>query len=124
MLLTERGLELLAVASEQTNRNQEELRDMIEGSSRELGEMKSDLKAQALAVRGNWSMIRKLLCMFSGEIEAPLKSLSQTVTKIWWVAWQKINNWLEVLQKPSLRSGTLTCNLGYWYRTYLRSCLK
>lgn len=77
MLLTERVLELPAVASEQTNKNQEELRNMMEGSSRELGEVKGDLKAQALAVRGNWSMIRKLLCMFSGEIEAPLKSLSQ-----------------------------------------------
>lgn len=83
MLLVRQGLEMLDVASEQTVKNQEELRDRIEGSSRELREVRGNVEAQVLAVRENNSIIQKLFWMVSGEIAAPLKSLSQTVAKVW-----------------------------------------
>ncbi len=83
MLLVRQGLEMLDVASEQTDKNQEELRDRIEGSSRELREVKGNVEAQVLAVKENSSLIQKLFGMVSGEISAPLKSLGQTVAKVW-----------------------------------------
>ena len=83
MLLVTQGLEMLDVASEQTDKNQEELRDRIEGSSRELRVVKGNVEAQTLAVRENNSLIRKLFWMVSGEVAAPLKSLGQTVAKVW-----------------------------------------
>ena len=83
MLLIQQGLKMLDVASEQSDKNQEELRDRIEGSSRELREVRGNVEAQALAVRENNSIIQKLFWMVSGEIAAPLKSLSQTVAKVW-----------------------------------------
>lgn len=83
MLLVRQGLEMLDVASERSDKNQDELRDRIEGSSRELREVRGNVEAQALAVRENNSIIQKLFWMVSGEIAAPLKSLSQTVAKVW-----------------------------------------
>lgn len=83
MLLVGQGLEMLEVASEQTEKNQEELRGRIESSSRELREVRGNVEAQALAVRENNSIIQKLFWMVSGEIAAPLRALSQTVAKVW-----------------------------------------
>ena len=83
MLMLQKGLERLDVASEQTEKNQEETKDGIEGCSRELNEVKGNVEAQVLAVRENNSIIQKLFCMVSGEIAAPLKTLSQTVAKVW-----------------------------------------
>ena len=83
MLLVRQGLEMLDVASEQTDKNQEELRDRIEGSSRELRVVKGNVEAQALAVRENQSLIQNLFWMISSEIAAPLKCLGQTVAKVW-----------------------------------------
>lgn len=83
MLMVLQGLEMLDVASEQTDKNNEELMERIEGSSKELREVKGNVKAQSLAVRENNSIIQKLFWMVSGEIAAPLRSLSQTVTKVW-----------------------------------------
>ena len=57
MLLVRQGLEMLDIASERTSKNQEELRDRIKASSKELGEIKGNVKAQALAVRENNSLI-------------------------------------------------------------------
>lgn len=83
MLLVRQGLEMLDIASEQTSKNQEELRDRIDASSKELGEMRGNVEAQALAVRENTTLIQKLFWMVTGEVAAPLKSLSQTVAKVW-----------------------------------------
>ena len=83
MLLVRQGLEMLEVASEQTRKNQEELRDGIEASSKELREMRGNAEAQAFAVRENTSLIQKLFWMVSGEVAAPLKSMIQTVAKVW-----------------------------------------
>ena len=83
MLLVRQGLDMLDIASEQTSKNQEELRDKIEASSQELGEIRGNVEAQALAVRENTSLIKKLFWMVSGEVATPLKSLSQTVAKVW-----------------------------------------
>ena len=82
-LLVLQGLEMLDVASEQTSKNQEELRDRIKASSEEVGEVRGNIEAQALAVRENTSLIQKLFWMVSGEVAAPLRSLSQTVAKVW-----------------------------------------
>ena len=83
MLLLRQGLEILDVASEQRDKNQDELRDRIEDSSRELREVRGNTKAQALAVRENNTMLRKLFWMVSGDIAAPLRSLGQAVAKVW-----------------------------------------
>ena len=83
MLLLQQGLELLDVASEQTDKNQEGLRDIIEVSSRELREVRGNVEAQTLAVRENKSITQKLFWMVSGEIAAPLRSLGRTVAKVW-----------------------------------------
>ena len=82
MSLTEHGVKLLAVASEERKQNQEELRSRIEGSSRELGEVRDNMEAQALAVRSNVSTLRNLFWTVTSEIVVPLKSLSQIVTSI------------------------------------------
>ena len=83
VLLLQQGLEKLDVASEMTDKNQEELRNRMKDSSKELGEVRGNLEAQALAIRENRSMIQKLFWMISGDVAAPLKSLSQTVAKVW-----------------------------------------
>ena len=83
MLMLQNGLEKLDVASEQSNKNREETKKGIEGYSRELKEVKGSIEAQVLAVRENNSVIQKLFWMVSGEIAAPLKTLSQTVAKVW-----------------------------------------
>ena len=83
MLLVRQGLEMLEVASEQTRKNQEELRDRIKASSKERGEIRGNVEAQAFAVRENTSLIQKLLWMVSGEVATPLRTLSQTVAKVW-----------------------------------------
>lgn len=83
MLLIRQCLEMLDVSSEQTDKNQEELKDKIDGSSRELREVRGNVEAQTLAVRENNSKVQKLFWMVSGDIAAPLKSLGQTVAKVW-----------------------------------------
>ena len=83
ILLVRQGLEMLDIASEYIEKNQEELMDRIEFSSKELREVSGNVEAQALAVRENKSMIQKLFWMVSGEIAAPLKSLGQTVANVW-----------------------------------------
>ena len=45
--------------------------------------MRGNTEAQALAVKENTSMLRKLFWMVSGEIAVPLRSLSQAVAKVW-----------------------------------------
>ena len=80
--LTEHGVKLLAVASEERKENQEELRSRIESSSRELGEVRGNVEAQAFTIRSNASMLRNLLWTVTSEIAVPFKSLSQTVTNI------------------------------------------
>lgn len=83
MLLVRHGLELLDLSSEQIYKNHQELRDGIEDSSRDLREVRGNVEAQALAFKENNSLIQKLFGMVSGEIAAPLNSLSQTVAKVW-----------------------------------------
>ena len=82
MLMLQNGLERLDVASEQSGRNQEETKDMIESCSRELRAVKGNVEAEVLAIRENKSMTQKLFWMVSGEIAAPLKTLGQTVAKV------------------------------------------
>ena len=83
MLMLQNGLEKLDVASEQSSKNQKKTKNGIDGCSKELKEVKGNLEAQVLAVRENNSMIQKLFWMVSGEIAAPLKTLSQMVAKVW-----------------------------------------
>ena len=83
MLMLQEGLERLDVASEKSEKNQEETKDGIKVCSRELKGVKGSVEAQVLAVRENNSILQKLFCMVSGEIAAPLKTLSQTVAKVW-----------------------------------------
>ena len=78
-LMLQNSLERLNVASEE---NRETI-DEIQGCSRELKEVKGNAEAQVLAIRENKSMIEKLSRMVNGEIAAPLKTLSQTVAKVW-----------------------------------------
>ena len=82
MSLTEHGINLLAVAAEERKENQEELRTRIEGSSKELGEVRDNVETQSLTIRSNNSILRNLFWTVTSEIAAPLKSLSQTVTNI------------------------------------------
>lgn len=82
MSLTKHGSKLLAVASQERKENQEELRRRIEGSSRELGELKDNVEAQAPVIRSIGSLLRNLLWTVTSEVAAPLNSLSQTVTNI------------------------------------------
>ena len=77
------GLELLDVASETIDRNQEELRNSIIKSDRELMEVKSMVETLALASRENVSVLKKLFWVITAEIVAPLKSLSHTATSVW-----------------------------------------
>ena len=83
MLMLQNGLEKLDVTSEQSNKNQDEIKDGFERCSREIKEVKGNIEAQVLAVRENKSIIQKLFGMVGGEIAAPLKTLSQTVAKVW-----------------------------------------
>ena len=83
MLLLRQGLEMLDVAREENDKGQENLRERIEDSAKELREVRGNTEAQAFAVRENNFMLRKLFWMVSGDIAAPLKALSQAVAKVW-----------------------------------------
>ena len=83
MRLLMQGLETLDVASGQREIDHDELRDRIEDSSRELREVRGNTEAQTLTIRENSSMLRRLFRMVSGDIAAPLTSLSQAVAKVW-----------------------------------------
>ncbi len=83
MLLIRQGLEMLDIASESMDKNHKELRIRIEDSTRELREVKDNAEAQALAVKENSSMLRKLFWMVSSDLTTPLRTLSQTVAKVW-----------------------------------------
>lgn len=78
-LMLQISLERLDVASEESR----ETKDRIQSCSRELKEVRGNAEAQVLAVSENKSIIYKLLKMVNGEIAAPLKTLSQTVVKVW-----------------------------------------
>ena len=82
MSLNQYGIKLLAAASQERKENQEELRSMIEGSSRELGKIRDNVEAQAPIIRSISSLLRNLLWTVTSEVAAPLTSLSQTVTNI------------------------------------------
>ncbi len=86
MLLLRQGLEMLDVAKEERDKEQDDIKGRIEDSSRELREVRGNTEAQALAIKENNSMLRKLFWMVSGDIAAPLRSLSQAVAKVWYVA--------------------------------------
>ena len=83
MLLVIHGLEVFDIASEQTDKNQGELRRLIEGSSRELRVVRSNVEAQALTISESTSKLQKLFLMLRGDVAAPLKLLSQTIGKLW-----------------------------------------
>ena len=83
MLLVIHGLEVFDIASEQTDKNQGELRRLIEGSSRELRMVRSNVEAQALTISESTSKLQKLFLMLRGDVAAPLKLLSQTIGKLW-----------------------------------------
>ena len=78
-VMLQNSLERLDVASEESREAIYE----IQSCSRELNEVKRNAEAQVLAIRENKSMMCKLLKMVNGEIAAPLKTLSQTVAKVW-----------------------------------------
>ena len=92
LLLVWQGLAAHDVASERRNKNQDQLRDRIEDSFRELREVRGNTEAQALAIGENNSMLRKLFWIVSGDIPALLRSLSQGVAKVWQVADKRCNN--------------------------------
>ena len=81
-LLTNHGVKLLDVASEERKANLDELRSRIEDSSRELGEVRGNVEALALAISSNGSTLRNLFWTVTREIAVSLKSMSQTVTDI------------------------------------------
>lgn len=83
MLLVLHGLEALDIASEQTDKNQGELRSLIEGSSRELRVVRGNVEAQALTISESTSTLRKLFWMLRSDVAAPLKLLSQTMARLW-----------------------------------------
>ena len=83
MLLAQQGLEMLELAAEQTHEDQEELKNSIEDSTKELRDVRGDLKAQALAVKDSTYTIQKLFRMVAGDVTAPLKALAETVTRVW-----------------------------------------
>lgn len=84
MLLMQQGLEMLDVAAEQSDKNQEDLLNRLENSSKELREVRGDVQAQILAVKENNFMIRKLFRMVSGEVVAHVKALGEMVSKVWY----------------------------------------
>ena len=82
MSLARLGLEMLDTALRKGDQNQEELRNRIEYSSKELKELRGDVEAQTSAVGDDRSVLQNLLWVCKSEIVAPLKSLGQTVTQI------------------------------------------
>ena len=77
------GLDMFVVASEQNGKTQEKLMTGFDGFARELTLVKTNVGSQTLAFKENASELKKLLWVIYGEIMTPLKSLSQTVTKVW-----------------------------------------
>ena len=83
MLLVRQGLEMLDVANEQSNENQQALKESIEVSSNELREVRGDLQVQALSVRENKSLTQKLFQLVGGDVVAPVRTLIDAVAKVW-----------------------------------------
>ena len=75
---------MLDVSAEQMEKYQGNLKKGIENSSKELREVRGDMKAQALAMQENSSMIKKLFWMVGGDVVAPIKVLMDMVAKVWY----------------------------------------
>lgn len=85
MMLATKGLGQMEVASSKANDTQAAMKDHIERSSMEFNSFRGDIHAQSLAIQENRSIMSKLLQVVGGEVAAPLRSLSDIVTKVWYV---------------------------------------
>ncbi|KAL8792677.1 MAG: hypothetical protein Q9195_004737 [Heterodermia aff. obscurata] len=87
MMLVTRALEQLDANSIRAAEAHEELNDHLERSSVELSvrlsNLQGDVQAQSLTVRDNTSIIAKIFEMISEEVVAPIKILSEMVSKIY-----------------------------------------
>lgn len=83
MLMLRQGLQALDITMEESEKGQSELRDRIEESYRTLREVRGSTEAQALAVKENSSMLRKLFWLVSRDMTTPLRALSKAVANVW-----------------------------------------
>jgi hypothetical protein len=82
------------VASLTASKDQNDLRELICSSQREVIEdsraltvaIRGDISAQARLVEENNSMLTRMFRMVSGDITAPLKTLANTVVNVWYVS--------------------------------------
>lgn len=84
MLLMQHGLEMLDVASRQTDKNQADLFKKIETSSRELRDVRRTAQAQLLAIKENNSMLHKLFWMVRGDTPTSFRALGDMVSRVWY----------------------------------------
>ena len=74
---------MLDLASESMDKNHEELIDRIEDSARELRDVRVNAEAQAIVLKENNSILRRLRGMAGSDLTTSLGTLCQTVAKIW-----------------------------------------
>ncbi len=82
MSLGAQSLQTNQIDSQQRDKNQEELREKIEKSYKELQDVRANVETQAVAVREHKSVLQSLVSLVIGEIVVPFRALSQTMTNI------------------------------------------
>lgn len=85
MMLARKGLEKLEVASSKAAETRAAMEDYMERPSMELKSFRGDNDAQSLAIQENKSVLSELFRVVSGEVAAPLRSLSEVVARVWYV---------------------------------------
>lgn len=83
MLLAEHGLEMLHLESGRAEADRLHIQKGLEDTCVVITRMKEDVVAQAAVVQDNNSMLASLAQMISGEILVSLKSLVDSVVKVW-----------------------------------------
>ncbi len=82
MSLAAQSHQMHEIDSQQRAKNQEELREKIEKSCKELQDVRDKVETQAVAVQEHKSVLQSLVSLVIGEIVVPFRALSQTVTNI------------------------------------------
>ena len=88
MQLIQHGFEKVDIASEERAADHKALQNSMAEYVREMKDVGGGFQAQALVVKENNSMMQTLLGMICGDISAPLKALTEVVTKVWYVHFQ------------------------------------
>jgi hypothetical protein len=83
ILLAKHGQEKLDRISSKVEAHQSRIQETLEDTRVKIGEIGDSVKAQALAVQSNTSVLGKLHQIISDELSGPWRSVANLVAKLW-----------------------------------------